>query len=158
MRKKWVIIAAVGFLGVVCGVISLTRKSHYPIDLVKVEIAKIAKHGRFWEFKPIMSGFGVSSSRRVYPAAIEKLIDWYDTFRDNRRMKKRVFFVHGSNFAHLNLTRITFHSKDDQIYEVEIKPELEVLRDETSLQYALDIQSSLAKAFPKLPCKIVTPP
>ncbi len=155
MHKKWVIIAAVVFLGLLCGVISLTRKSHYPIDLVKAEIAK---HGRVWEFKPIMCGFGAFSSRRVYPAAIEKLIDWYYTFRDNRRMKKRVFFVHSSDFAHLNLTRITFHSKDDQIYEVEIKPEHEIIRDETFLQYAFDIQSSLAKAFPKLPCKIVTSP
>ena len=156
MRKKWVIIAAVVFLGVACGVMILTRQSHYPIDSVKAEIAKHGTVSR--EFKPITCGFGVSSSSRVYPAAVEKLIDWYNTFRDNRRMKARVFFVHSSDFSHLNYTRITFQSKDDQIYEVEIKSETEVHRDETTLQYTLDLQSSLAKAFPKLPCKIIASP
>lgn len=144
MNKKRVIIALVVFLAVVCGVMFLNRQAHYPTELVEAELAKYVIIN---EFSPIVCGFGVTvRSKPSYPAFVEKCFDWYHRYRANRKLEERHFII-SENFV-----MITIYEKNDETYKIEIKSETEGHRD------ALDLQSNLAKAFPRLPCEVINEP
>jgi esterase/lipase superfamily enzyme len=143
MRKKWVIIAAVVFLGVVCSVIILDGQSRYLSEEV---IAEIEKHGVL--FMDTDCG-GATPSLGVtlgHPNVFEKMVDWCYSFFDNWKNTQSVHYYmkSGSNY----ISVITIYEKNKQIYEVEIDPTKGALQD------ALDIQSKLSKAFPNLLCEL----
>lgn len=143
MRKKWVIIATTVFLGVVCGVIFLNKKSHYPSDLVEAEIAN---HGLFCDNSSIVCAVSVGTvSSKTFFQRVE---NWYYSFRANWKMTTTTFLYSRSGSPHHFV--VILHGKNNRIYGVEIKPENGAVQD------ALDLQSKLSKAFPDLPCKITS--
>lgn len=141
MSKKWVIIAAVVFLGVVCGVIFLNKKSHYSSESVEAEIAN---HGLFFDNSGIVCAVSVGtvSSKTIS----QRVKDWYYSFRAKRKMTTTEFLYSRSGSDHQLI--VILHRKNNRIYEVEIETE------KVTKQDAVDLKSKLSRAFPDLPCKI----
>lgn len=144
MRKKWVIIAAVSFLVIVCGVFVLANRNSYSAKAVLAEVCKDSKY--------VDQMISVHGRHRSHPSPLDKLTNWY---------KYNVsFYYHQSLPIDPYKPILLFYEDESVVVSLTFKMGLVnsvIIKDFTgSYLSALKLKSRLCETFPNLSCKIIT--
>jgi hypothetical protein len=146
MKRKWVILAAIAFLGVVAWVVVRGNQKGYPFESVQTVLSN---HGAYsaivTESRIEMPVFRARNPYGRFLSFVDQLK--YDIFSEPYS-GTATFYSLGSESG---FTTINLSCESGRVHEVVIEPDAKASRD------ALEIQSKISKSFTNLKCRIKAP-